>query len=190
MKPNVPVLSQPGVNWTGFISADSPSLVYIQDSLVVKDGKVSLSYTYTESIQGQKIIFKANPSNLLPGKIQLTQILPTTTVVTVAPNNNLAAFYCSEDVCNTKATLQSVVYASEGVSYAALLLSLLSCKIVGLELFGVLQLAFFTLSDYDSVNPLLASVLNRKEVNGFNQNIDLSAALSLSERVISNGFSS
>lgn len=46
--------------------------------------------------------------------------------------------------------------------------SLLSCKIIGLELFGVLQLSFFDLSNYDSLNIFLEPLSEFKSFNGFN----------------------
>lgn len=56
-----------------------------------------------------------------------------------------------------------------------LLLSALPAKIVGLELFGVLQLSFFTLGSQDSVNAMMASMLGMKGVNGLNLNLNQSA---------------
>jgi hypothetical protein len=46
--------------------------------------------------------------------------------------------------------------------------SLVSVKIVGLELFGVLQLAYFNLADNEYVNLYLSPLLNWKFLNGFN----------------------
>jgi hypothetical protein len=46
--------------------------------------------------------------------------------------------------------------------------SLASVKIVGLELFGVLQLAYFNLADNEYVNLYLSPLLNWKFLNGFN----------------------
>ena len=59
-------------------------------------------------------------------------------------------------------------------SYIIMFLSLLSVKIVGLELFGVLQLAFFNLADNEFVNLYLSPLLSWKYLNGFN--LDLSTA--------------
>ena len=53
-------------------------------------------------------------------------------------------------------------------SYATLLFSLLSCKIVGLELFGVMQLAYFSLSSHDFINIYLGPLKNMKLSNGLN----------------------
>ena len=50
-------------------------------------------------------------------------------------------------------------------------LSLISIKIVGLELFGVLQLAYFNLSDHDFINLYLSPLLSWRFLNGFNLNL-------------------
>jgi hypothetical protein len=43
--------------------------------------------------------------------------------------------------------LETFGKATAAVSYSLLLVSIFSCKIVGLELFGVLQIVYFTLAD-------------------------------------------
>ncbi len=45
-------------------------------------------------------------------------------------------------------------------------MSLLSCKIVGLELFGVLQLAYISLASYDFYDMYLYPVTQFKTFNG------------------------
>ena len=50
------------------------------------------------------------------------------------------------------------------------MISILSCKIVGLELFGVLQLSYFTLSSHDFLNVYLAPLTKFKTFNGLNLN--------------------
>lgn len=54
------------------------------------------------------------------------------------------------------------------LSYIALLMSLLTCKIVGLELFGVLQLAYFSLSLQSFMNIYIAPLVGLRTMNGLN----------------------
>lgn len=54
------------------------------------------------------------------------------------------------------------------ISYVTMLFSLLNCKIIGLELFGVLQLAYFSISNHDFVNIYLGPLKYMKLSNGFN----------------------
>lgn len=67
--------------------------------------------------------------------------------------------------------MENLVLSYEIVSYVALLFSLLSCKIVGLELFGVLQLAYFSLSEHTFLNVYLAPLTSLKMMNGLNVGI-------------------
>lgn len=67
--------------------------------------------------------------------------------------------------------MENLVLSYEIVSYVTLLFSLLSCKIVGLELFGVLQLAYFSLSEHTFLNVYLAPLTSLKMMNGLNVGI-------------------
>ena len=62
--------------------------------------------------------------------------------------------------------------AVEAISYATLFASLLSCKIVGLELFGVLQLAYFDLAEHDFLNVYLAPLVSFRSTNGYNKKVN------------------
>ena len=64
--------------------------------------------------------------------------------------------------------LEGIEYSSYGV----LLLSAMPGKIVGLELFGVIQLAFLSLGSMDHLNPLHASFTKLSGSNGLNLKID------------------
>lgn len=59
----------------------------------------------------------------------------------------------------------------QAIAYTALFGSVLSCKIVGLELFGVLQLSYFTLADHTFFNSYLAPLASFKSLNGINLNL-------------------
>ena len=62
--------------------------------------------------------------------------------------------------------------AVQGISYAILFSSLLSCKIVGLELFGVLQLSYFSLGNHDFLHVHLAPLASFKSFNGLNVEVE------------------
>jgi hypothetical protein len=49
-----------------------------------------------------------------------------------------------------------------------MIVALLSVKIVGIELFGVLQLAYFNLADNEYVNLYLTPFLQWRSLNGYN----------------------
>ena len=60
----------------------------------------------------------------------------------------------------------------EYLSYGILILSALPAKIVGLELFGVIQLTFLSLGSMDHLNPLHASFTKLKGSNGLTLKLD------------------
>lgn len=57
-------------------------------------------------------------------------------------------------------------------------------------MFGVLQLSYFSLSNYDYVPPALMGLLQRKEVNGVNVKTSSPSSDLIPARVSSNGYSS
>ncbi len=57
-------------------------------------------------------------------------------------------------------------------------------------MFGVMQLSYFSLSSYDYVPPLLASILTRREINGLNVNTATKVNYNIPARVFANGFTS
>lgn len=100
--------------------------------------------------------------------------MPETTTVPIIlvsvamySTNNVQLIHYDEKTCKTKATLQEVTKAVEYASYGALILSALPCKIVGLELFGVLQLAHINVGNMDYVNTLMTPLMGMKGVHGF-----------------------
>lgn len=54
------------------------------------------------------------------------------------------------------------------MSYILLVVSLLSCKIIGLELFGVLQLSYFALIEHDFIILYLQPLTKFRTFNGLN----------------------
>lgn len=67
--------------------------------------------------------------------------------------------------------MQVLTNAVEYISYGVLALSAVPCKIVGLELFGVLQLAHINVGNLDNVNMLITPLMGLKGVHGFTANI-------------------
>ena len=77
--------------------------------------------------------------------------------------------YYSAEECQTTETVQKILEVVEIMSYAMLFLGvILSCKIVGLEMFGILQLAYFDLAHHDFFNIVLSPLAEFKSFNGIN----------------------
>lgn len=58
------------------------------------------------------------------------------------------------------------------LSYATLFFGLLTNKVIGLDLLGAWQVAFFSLSNINKVPPLLSPLMNLTAINGFNYAFD------------------
>jgi hypothetical protein len=71
----------------------------------------------------------------------------------------------------------------ETASFITFFLTMIPGKIIGLELFGVLQLAYFSLGSIDSVNVLLSPLMRMKELNGYSTPVMGSSSAVLPQRV-------
>ena len=99
---------------------------------------------------------------------KINSSLPDKTLnVLVKTDNNVLAYYSYPADCDQRETISKLANMTLYASYGVLALSALPCKIVGLELFGVLQLAFFSLGSLDHVNLMLAPLLSLKAANGY-----------------------
>ena len=126
-------------------------------------------FSFNTTVQGLVVNFTFDPSTL---GIPQTGSYPTTNIsFTIKPTNNILAIHYDNNVCDSKKAMQKVTDAIEYASYATLLLSALPCKIVGLELFGVIQLTFLSLGSMDNVNILMSPMMGMKGVNGFSFNL-------------------
>ena len=74
----------------------------------------------------------------------------------------------SEEECSAHQSVEKLAMAVAVTSYIILFFAVISIKIVGLELFGVLQLAYFNLADNEYVNLYLSPLLKWRFLNGFN----------------------
>lgn len=77
-------------------------------------------------------------------------------------------FHFSESECATNAQISNLMDVTEILSYLIMVISLISCKIVGLELFGVLQLSYFSLMNHDFLVLYLSPLSNFRSLNGYN----------------------
>jgi hypothetical protein len=142
------------------------------ESRTVLDGQViEVTYDYLESIHGLKghIAFElkfaqpSSPSCIIKSEKNLT-------ILTQANNNLPFMFYTDEQLEKQQEVAESV-QTLEVVSFTVFALSLAPAKINGLELMGVLQLAYFSLAQQENVNVLLEPFMRMSEVNGFNPRI-------------------
>lgn len=74
-------------------------------------------------------------------------------------------------MCKSSSEMKKLAQAIEYGSYGVMAASVLPAKIVGLELMGVVQLAFFSLGSIDNVNILMSPMMGMKGINGFSMNM-------------------
>jgi hypothetical protein len=60
-----------------------------------------------------------------------------------------------------------MIKAVEYTSYGVMALSVFPAKVVGLEMIGVIQLAFFSLGSMDNVNMMMSPIMGMKGINGY-----------------------
>ncbi len=87
-----------------------------------------------------------------------------------ASNNLPFVFYDEEEIQKQEVTSNSV-QALEIITFVIFFISLIPAKIIGLELTGVLQLAYFSLAQEKNINALLEPFMTMNEINGFNPNL-------------------
>lgn len=176
-------------NWTSFLRSNNTALTYLPGSLSRTNGQLTLTYSYSQTIQNQAISFTVNPVGIVNSSY-LSTVSVSVTTVTVRPSNNLAAVYCDKPICHLRTTTPQWMAVQSAVAYIGLAFSLFSMKIAGLEMFGLVQLNYFILSDYDYINPLMIGMLGRKEVNGINVDDKEKGNPAISARVLLNGITS
>ena len=159
--PFLSLFSNPSINWTAAIAPQNTSILYSTVSSSYSNGVISETFTFNKNIQNLNLTFKINPIALLSSTYLLYTVSSTFSFA-VVPSNNIPAVYLSDATCSNIPATEKFTIAQESISYVGLLLSTISCKIVGLEMFGVLQLSYFSLSNYDYVPPALMGMLQRK----------------------------
>ena len=78
----------------------------------------------------------------------------------------------SEEECQKLEPIQKVTEAMEYVSYILLAFAIVCAKIVGVELFAVLQLAHLSLAEHEIVNLYLTPLMKWYSVNGYNLKVE------------------
>jgi cysteine-rich repeat protein len=161
LMPDLVIFSVYPTDWSGFITTTNPALTVVPNSLNYSGGLVTVSYKYSQTIQNAQIYFTINPVGMV-NSTYLSTVSAFGLNVTVQPTNNVAAVYCDKEVCGVRGSSSRFATFQATVAYIGLACSLFSFKLAGLEMFGMLQLGYFILADYDYVNPVFLGVLDRK----------------------------
>jgi len=86
--------------------------------------------------------------------------------------NSVSLRHHQDDVCETKEIINTYLDTVEYASLGVLVISSIPAKIVGLELFGVIQLTFLSLGNMDHLNPLHSSFVKLGFSNGYKFQLD------------------
>ena len=178
------------MNWSQLITTKSSVLTLVNDSLTLNQDTISLAYTYNQTIHKTTIDFAFTPSALNTISPYLNKTSSYNLSAYVNPQNGIAAVFCSPKLLQSTSLLTSYMTAQSSVAYIGLFMSIFSLKIVGLEMFGTLQLSYLILSDYDYINPVFRQILGRNEVNGISKASGSTGNPLMSYRVVYNGFNS
>lgn len=92
-----------------------------------------------------------------------------------SPNNMPITFY-DESTYYRQQQLAEVLKWAELVSYVLLLGGIFCDKVIGVELFGAWQTAFFSIANIDKLQPLLYPLAKLKTVNGINTFLSFGSA--------------
>jgi hypothetical protein len=128
---------------------------------------LNLVYDFNETLQGMMGTFTINPN--WNSKFYAT---PSTIInITIDPSNNLPAVVYEDNTYGDYETMEVVYNSAVYASYGLMFLGMFCDKVIGVELFGVLQLAHLSVSDLNSVQPLLSPLMNLSIVNGYNPDL-------------------
>ena len=83
-------------------------------------------------------------------------------------NDNLPITYYDESTYSDVQTYDKAFKGGVGSAFVVGAAAILCDKVAGIELFGAWQVAFFSLSNINKVQPLLSPLMNLKIVNGIN----------------------
>lgn len=83
-------------------------------------------------------------------------------------NSNIPITFFSDDTYSVAKTLHKIYPVLAYFCYFVLIVGAFCNKIVGLELFAVLQTSFFSLSNTDRVHPFLTPLFQLQMLNGYN----------------------
>jgi hypothetical protein len=127
-------------------------------------GLVTYTFEYSLNINKGKVSYYFSPKSL--GVLQTVDIPLIVVDVIMEPTNNIQLIYYEDFICKKKENIQKLAKTVEYASYGTLIASALPCKIVGLELFGVLQLAHINVGNMDYVNTMMTPLMGMKGVHG------------------------
>ncbi len=145
--------------------------LFNESRAILANQVIEVTYDFNKTIHGKqgsvifelKILQSTVPSCVVRAEKSLD--------ILVQSNNNLPFMFYTEEELQQQEEASQSVKGLEIATFVIFFLSLIPAKITGLELIGVLQLAYFSLAQQQNVNALLEPFMSMKEINGFNPTI-------------------
>ena len=146
-------------------------LTLIPGEFTYSKGVVGYRFKYNGELKQNRVKILFVPALLGVGEISHVPLYPVYFNIG-KPTNSLSLSHHGNDVCSTKEIVNTYLDSFEYVSIGVLVLSSLPAKIVGLELYGVIQLTFLSLGSMDHLNPLHSSFTKLSFSNGYRLKLD------------------
>ena len=145
--------------------------LYNESRKILDNQIIEVTYDYNETIHGKQcsIAFEISFSKSSASSC-IIRVEKSLALMVKASNNLPFMFYTEEELLRQEEVSQSAKNL-EIATFVIFFLSLIPAKINGLELIGVLQLAYFSLAQQQNINALLEPFMTMKIVNGFNPSI-------------------
>lgn len=129
------------------------------------NGSLVVVVSYNQSIQSSDVQLILSPS--VSGGFAFA--MPDTIYqFKVDPTNNIAADYLNDGVYHTTGIMDTCFKVVGYVSLASFVLALFTSKFIGIEMIGVVQVAYIALIMINQLHPFLASIKYINFVNGPN----------------------
>lgn len=140
----------------------------IKDYQIVKNsnGTYTLRINYNGDIQGKPINLIVNPA--LSNFTLFSKMNDSSLKMIINPVNNQGAYFYDDSTYSLADMISKVSTGVSGLSLAVFMASIISGKMVGVEMMAVLQVTFFSLITLSQMNPCYAALSSLWLVNGYN----------------------
>lgn len=129
------------------------------------NGMLTVVAQYNSSLQGQSMNFTFNPALV---SNQFSRSSNYNLNLTVDPKNNVPAIFYQESAYSAVDAMNAIAKVLTYLALVMFIVSLFTAKFIGVEMVGVLQVAFIGLMMVVELPPLLSTISSMVPVNGYN----------------------
>ena len=119
-------------NTTNLITSSDSRLTYMPSSTAFDGTYINATFIFSKNIEQTTVTFTFNPKYFFPSSPYLTQTTSTSFNASIISQTNIPATYSDSNMCGLRSSTPVYHTAQTSVGYAGLLISLISCKIIGL----------------------------------------------------------